>query len=188
MASNTTSKSLSQRSADRQKEIYAMISYANTALDRLPMATNDILDALNYNALAISFSPFEYLFRILKVIGFTEEDFKRIITDILTAVLPALELNVKASILSNIKTIIDCHFDPRIPEKYRKPYSNGYFTPRSTYNLIRHGEIDNRGLFISVDAIDPDCLLTRSPFNDEGRNYYFGQYTGAGKPKLRSTK
>ena len=182
MASNTTSKSSSKKSADRQKEVYAMISYANTALDKLPMVTNDLLDALNTNSLTISFSPFEYLFKILKILGFTEEDFKRIITDILTVVLPALELNVKASILSNIKSIIDCNIDPRIPDKYRKPYSNGYFTPRSTYNLIKHGEIDNRGLFISVDAIDPDCLLTKSPFNDEGRNYYFGQYTGAGKP------
>ena len=182
MASNTTFKTLPQKSADAQKEVYAYISWANTALDKLPVLTNDLLDMLNLDSLAISFSPFEYLFRILSVIGFTEEKFKKLIINILTTTLPALELSVKASLLSNIKTIIDCHFDPLIPEKYRKPYSNGYFTPRSTYNLIKHGEIDNRGLFISVDAIDPDYLLTMSPFSEGGRNYYFGQYTGIGKP------
>ena len=176
MASKATNKKSKKSHEQRQREALGLINAANSALDTFDANAKDVLDILERDSLAISFSPFEYLFKLLKLFGITDEEIKEIIIDILTVLLPTLEVTVKASILKNIKTIVNCNLDPRIPDEYRMAHGDGYFTPRSITNLIRHNQTETKGLFISVDAIDPTYMLGLSPYTDGGKELYFGQY------------
>lgn len=67
--------------------------------------------------------------------------------------LPALEVGVKMLLLSNIKKMVSCAIDPRIPEEWR-----------------------TQGIILNESLIDPRQILNASPFTRCGRYLYFGVY------------
>ena len=169
-------KKIKKSSKDSQREVYALIDSASALLDTLPEFTDGVLDLITKKSFAISFSPLEYLFNLLQIIGVDEETIKGWLVDIFTAALPPIEVAVKAELLKGLKGVLDCHIDPFIPEMYRKPYSDGYFTPRGIKKVFSGDLIDAKGVIVNIDAIDPDLMLTKSPLSEIGRDLYFGQY------------
>jgi hypothetical protein len=170
-------KKVKKSSKDLQREVYALLDSASATLETLPVFTDGTLDHITKKSFAVSFSPLEYLFNILQIIGVDEETIKGWLVDIFTVALPAVEVSVKAELLKSLKGLVDCHLDPFIPEDYRKPYSDGYFTPRGLKRVLIDDEMaGTKGVIINIDAIDPDLMLTKSPLSEEGRDLYFGQY------------
>ena len=169
-------KRISKNAKDKQREVYALLDSASAILETLPDFVDGTLDLITKRSFAVSFSPIEYLFNILQIIGVDEETIKGWLVDIFTVALPAVEVTVKAQLLKNLKGIVDCHIDPFIPEQYRKPYSEGYFTPRGLKRVLVDGKINKRGVIVNINALDPDLMLTKSPLGEEGRKLYFGQY------------
>ena len=168
-------KKIKKSAKDSQREVYALLDSASAVLETLPDFVDGTLDLITKRSFAVSFSPLEYLFSLLQVIGVDEETIKKWLVDIFTVMLPPLETIVKAKLLTNLKGLIDCHFDPFIPEQYRKPYGEGYFTPRGIKNIIA-GNMTDHGLIVNLNALDPDAMLSQSPLGEQGRELYFGQY------------
>lgn len=155
----------------KQRETFSRIDAAMAILEKLPDFVDSTLDSTNANSFLFSESPLGFLFNILHVLGVDEETLREWIVDILVVALPTVEIGIKASLLSNIKSLVSCNADPRIPLRLRKKVSNSVYT-----NILT--DIDNsgniRGLNINVDAIDPQGLLDFSPFTSPGKYYYFG--------------
>lgn len=165
-------KKISLKDRQGQREIIARLDAASSYLDALP---KDIEGYLNLDE-AYFKSALGFLFGLIKKMGVSEGTLKEWIIDILTVVLPTIEGSVKASLLANIKKVVDCRLDPRIPEYIRKPYSDGYFTPKDLSGVLSEGKVSERGLIINIDAIDPNAMLSVSPFVGEGKELYFGQF------------
>lgn len=105
----------------------------------------------------------QLLLELLKLVGVTKEELIEFITKYLTYVMPIMEVGVKTMLLANLKNMISCAYDPRIPESFRK------------YNLRGEDatETNRRGIDIGVESIDFIGMLSKSPFG-EGKDYYFG--------------
>ena len=139
-------------------------------LEKLPDFVDTTLDFLNANSFTFSASPLGFLFNILHALGVDEETLKEWIVEILVYVLPTVEIGIKASLLANIKSLISCNADPRIPLRFRKKVSNSVYT-----NILTDSRFNkDRGIDINIDAIDPQGLLDLSPFTEPGLLYYFG--------------
>lgn len=155
----------------KQRETFSRIDSTMAILEKLPDFTDSTLDYLNANSFTFSTSPLGFIFNILKSLGVDEETLKEWIVEILVYVLPTVETGVKATLLANIKSLISCNADPRIPLRMRKKISNSVYTNILT-DVEQTGPI--RGIDINIDAIDPQGLLDLSPFTDPGKMYYFG--------------
>lgn len=153
----------------KQQEVFSKIDSTMAILEKLPTFVDTALDTLNANSFTFSNSPLGFLFNILKSLGVDEETLKKWIVDILVYVLPTVEIGIKASLLANIKSLISCNSDPRIPLRMRKKISNDVFT-----NILTDNTDNNRGIDINVEAIDPEGILDMSPFTEPGKQYYFG--------------
>jgi hypothetical protein len=149
----------------KQQEIFGKIDSAMATLELLPAFSESILKR------PYSDSPLGLLFNIIKVLGVSEETLKEWIVEILVYVLPTVEIGIKASLLANIKSLISCNADPRIPLRFRKKASRSVYTSILT-NVENAG--NKRGIDINIDAIDPEGLLDLSPFTEPGLTYYFG--------------
>jgi len=153
----------------KQREVFAKIDATMAILEKLPDFVDTGMDFLNANSFNFSASPLGFIFNILKSLGVDEETLKEWIVEILIYVLPSVEIGVKASLLSNIKSLISCNADPRIPLKFRKKVSDSVYT-----NILGNNKFEERGININIDAIDPQGLLDLSPFTEPGLLYYFG--------------
>ena len=60
--------------------------------------------------------------QLLKHLGVGYDDLENWLTRMLILVVPLLEIATKAILLTNLKHMVSCSVDPRIPEKYRKKY------------------------------------------------------------------
>lgn len=154
----------------KQLEVFSKIDTTMAILEKLPSFTDTALSYLNSNSFIYSDSALGFVFNILHSLGVDEEKLKEWIVEILVYVLPTVEVGIKASLLSNIKSIISCNSDPRIPLWLRKRITDSVYT--NTVHLF--DESDKRGLDINVDAIDPEGILDLSPFTQPGMSYYFG--------------
>ena len=74
------------------------------------------------------------------------------IAGIIVGVLPALEISVKMLLLTNIKKMVSCAADPRIPEEWR-----------------------TNGVILNEAQVDPRQILKTSPYSKWGKYLYFGQ-------------
>ena len=155
----------------KQRETFSRIDSTMAILEKLPDFVDSTLDFVNANSFTFSTSPLGFIFNILKSLGVDEETLKEWIVEILVYVLPTVEVGIKASLLANIKSLISCNADPRIPLRFRKKVSNSVYT-----NILTDIEdaTNRRGIDINIDAIDPQGLLDLSPFTDPGKYYYFG--------------
>ena len=158
-----------RKKVEKQQETFATIDASMAILEKMPELIDVGLDFLNADSFTFATNPMEFLFNILKALGVEEDKLKEWLTEILIKALPAVEVGVKAFLLSNIKSIISCNFDPRIPWQLRKKAGD------TVYIDLLRGAYGKRGMDISLSAIDPEGMLDLSPFTEPGQEYYFGQ-------------
>ena len=104
-----------------QEETMASIDTAKALVDKvLTIMEINIVDPSI--ALTFSANPIGFLIQLLKHLGVTREEIELWLTEFLIAFIPFLETAVKAILLTNLKNMISCSVDPRIPEKYRKQH------------------------------------------------------------------
>ena len=167
-------RGVGNRNINSQRNAYSNIDTAMTILEKLPEFT-EYGSSLSYNiSYAFTDSPLLALISLLSKIGVTIKDLKEWITDFLIGALPAIEIGVKASLLSNLKGMVACAADPRIPKWMRKQIGEYYFDSlfhKFDDETYRERE---RGLDIPLNAIDPNRILSKSPYSKEGWQYYYG--------------
>lgn len=139
--------------SEDKREVLASIDAILTMIEKYPSLSADGL------AENITVSPFDFL---LSIIGKKTKDSEMIewLVNILTKSLPTIELGVKGALLANLKRVIDCNCDPRIPEWIRMNPSN----PTDP----------DRGFYINLRGIDYNNILLNSPVSKYGQNKYFG--------------
>lgn len=179
--SNNTAKNKNidgamKKTRDGESLAYANLDTSTAILEKLPSFVDAGMDIVTSNSFTFSESPLELLMKLLNVLGVTDEEIKNFIVNFLVVVLPEVEIGVKAALLSNIKSIVSCSSDPRIPLQLRKSTGEYYGTALKnkfkSYNGVPSME-HQRGILIDCDSIDPEGILSYSPFSEKGKNYYF---------------
>lgn len=145
-----------------QQEATAAIDAAKAMMDKV-FSIMELSIGATSTSVNLTDNPMKYLMKLLRAVGITDEKLKDFFTYILLGALPALEISVKAVLLSNLKNLISCSTDPRIPEQYRKLHVG---------DSSQTGQ--RRGIEIDIQAIDMFQKLSVSPLSDAGRQYYFG--------------
>ena len=146
-----------------QEETMASIDTAKALVDKvLTIMEINIVDPSI--ALTFSANPIGFLIQLLKHLGVTREEIELWLTEFLIAIIPILETAVKAILLTNLKNMISCSVDPRIPEKYRKQHK-----AITNYNTSQEYGID-----INIESIDFMDKLSINPLGEFGSNWYFG--------------
>ena len=124
-----------------------------------------ILDLIQSNkSYPLDQNAMSFLMKILKSLGVSFDVIEEWLTNFLVYVIPTLELSTKAYLLSNLKNMVGCSTDPRIPEKYRKKHKSQDDTESS----------QERGIDIDIESIDYLDKLSISPLSDNGKGLYFG--------------
>lgn len=124
-----------------------------------------ILDLIQSNkSYPLDLNAMSFLMDILKSLGVSFDVIEEWLTNFLVYVIPTLELSTKAYLLSNLKNMVGCSTDPRIPEKYRKKHKSQDDTESS----------QERGIYIDIESIDYLDKLSISPLSDNGKGLYFG--------------
>lgn len=147
-----------------QSETVATIDTAKAMIDKV-LTIMDIMVNMPSISTNLSTNPTAFLIQLLEHAGVTYEDLKLWLTDFLIYVTPAMEIGVKTVLLTNLKNMVSCSVDPRIPEKYRKRHKAP--ADRNTPNEY--------GIDINVESIDYLDKMSVSPLSDFGRQMYFGQ-------------
>lgn len=148
-----------------QSETMATVDTAKAMIDKV-LTIMEIMVTMPSLSTTISANPIGFLLQLLEHAGVTYEDLKLWITDFLIYVVPAMEIGVKTVLLTNLKNMVSCSVDPRIPEKYRKQHKG--INERNTPNEY--------GIDINVESIDYLDKMSVSPLSDYGRDMYFGLY------------
>lgn len=146
-----------------QEEAMASIDTAKALVDKV-LTIMEIITVDPSIALTFSANPIGFLIQLLKHLGVTREEIELWLTDFLICVVPILETAVKAILLTNLKNMISCSVDPRIPEKYRKQHK-----AITNYNTSQEYGID-----INIESIDFMDKLSINPLGEFGSNWYFG--------------
>ena len=142
-----------------QQETIANINTAKAMVDKVLA----MLELIKYPpGYGVTLNPIGYLLEILSKIGVTEERLRLWLTNFLVYILPSLEVSVKAILLTNLKEMVSCSIDPRIPDKYRKQHKE----------IINYTTSQEHGIDISLESIDFYGKLTYNPFIYSG--LYFG--------------
>jgi hypothetical protein len=151
-----------------QEEAMASIDTAKAMVDKV-VAIMTIM--LSSPSLSLNFAtnPIGFLLQILKHLGITYEEIRLWLTKFLIYVVPLMEISVKAILLTNLKNMISCSVDPRIPEKYRKRHK-GYSSTDYSQTSQEYG-ID-----INIESIDFLDKLSVNPLSDYGSEMYFGLF------------
>ena len=146
-----------------QEEAMASIDTAKALVDKV-LTIMEIMVVDPSVALTFSSNPIGYLIQLLKHLGVTREEIELWLTNFLVYIIPVLEISVKAILLTNLKNMISCSVDPRIPEKYRKQHK-----AITNYNTSQEYGID-----INIESIDFMDKLSINPLGKFGSNWYFG--------------
>lgn len=146
-----------------QEEAMASIDTAKALVDKV-LTIMEIIIVDPSIALTFSANPIGFLIQLLKHLGVTREEIELWLTNFLIYIIPVLEIAVKAILLTNLKNMISCSVDPRIPEKYRKQHK-----AITNYNTSQEYGID-----INIESIDFMDKLSINPLGEFGSNWYFG--------------
>lgn len=146
-----------------QEEAMASIDTAKALVDKV-LTIMEIIIVDPSIALTFSANPIGFLIQLLKHLGVTREEIELWLTNFLIYIIPILEISVKAILLTNLKNMISCSVDPRIPEKYRKQHKS-----ITNYNTSQEYGID-----INIESIDFMDKLSINPLGKFGSNWYFG--------------
>ena len=147
----------------QQRDAMASIDTAKAMIDKV-LVILQIMESSPSKSLTFATNPIGFLLQLLEHLGVTYEELRLWLTNFLIYVLPALEISTKAILLTNLKHMISCSVDPRIPDKYRKRHKVPTFTESS----------QEYGIDINVESIDYLNKLAISPLSDEGAEMYFG--------------
>ena len=146
-----------------QDEAIALVDTAKAMMDKV-LTIMELSIELPNVSVNYSINPMEYLLKLLRAVGVTDEQLKERLIRILLVTLPVLEIAIKAILLTNLKNLISCSVDPRIPEQYRKRHVDS----------SDPGTGQRRGIQIDISSIDMFNKLSVCPLDDNGREYYFG--------------
>lgn len=146
-----------------QEEAMASIDTAKALIDKV-LTIMEIIIVDPSIALTFSANPIGFLIQLLKHLGVTREEIELWLTNFLIYIIPILEISVKAILLTNLKNMISCSVDPRIPEKYRKRHK-----APTDYNTSQEYGID-----INIESIDFMDKLSINPLGEFGSDWYFG--------------
>ena len=146
---------------DSQIEAMASIDTAKAMVDKV-LTIMGILTATPSLSLNFATNPIGFLLQLLKHVGVTYEELRDWLANFLVLVIPVMEVSVKAVLLTNLKNMVSCSIDPRIPDKYRKRCGDvGKY-------------IEDYGFDINLESIDFFDKLSENPLSDYGKEVYFG--------------
>lgn len=148
---------------EQQLETMASLDTAKAMMDKV-LVILQLVEESPSLSLTFATNPIGFLLQLLEHVGVTYEELRLWLTNFLIYVLPALEISVKAILLTNLKKMVSCSIDPRIPDKYRKRHKKP-----SEFNTSQEYGID-----INIESIDYLNKLAISPLSDEGSEMYFG--------------
>lgn len=146
----------------QQQDAMASIDTAKAMLDKV-LTILGVIENSPSLTLTFATNPIGFLLQMLEHLGVTYEELRLWLTNFLIYVLPALEIAVKAILLTNLKKMVSCSIDPRIPDKYRKLHKTGEYNSSQEY-----------GIDIDIESIDFLNKLATSPLSEEGSEMYFG--------------
>lgn len=147
----------------QQQEAMASIDTAKALVDKV-LVILGMVDESPSLSLTFATNPIGFLLQLLEHLGVTYEELRLWLTNFLIYVVPALEISTKAILLTNLKKMVSCSVDPRIPDKYRKRHK-----APTDFNTSQEYGID-----INLESIDYLNKLAISPLSDEGSEMYFG--------------
>lgn len=132
------------------QDVLGKVDGVLTAIEKYP--NGKCLDA------TLTVNPFELLLLLLEQFGVTTEDLIEWLTNnVIKYGLPVIELGVKGILLSNLKEMIDCNIDPRIPA------------------YAREGDyVENSGMTFALSAIDCKGKLSTNPLSVPSNPLFFG--------------
>lgn len=146
-----------------QQEAVGKIDSAKATVDKV-LGILELVEISRTIPIVYAKNPIAFLLKILERFDVSYEELRLWISNFLIYVLPALEISTKAVLLTNLKKMVSCSIDPRIPEKYRKQHNTpDNFNTRQEY-----------GIDINVESIDYLNKLAISPLSKEGSELYFG--------------
>jgi len=145
-----------------QEDAIASIDAAK-GIDKI-LAVTEVLSSTIAIAKNYTSNPIKFLTLILRHLDIPREEIELWLSKFLCLTIPALEMSVKTILLTNLKNMVSCSVDPRIPQKYRKRH----IAPTNYETLQEYG-ID-----ISIESIDIMDKLSINPLSDYGSNWYFG--------------
>lgn len=148
---------------ESQNETLALVDTAKAMVDKV-MSIFQLIMISPSLSLTFATNPIGFLLQLLKHLGITYEELRLWLTNFLIYVIPALEISVKAILLTNLKHMVSCSVDPRIPEKYRKKHKSASNTNTS----------QEYGIDINIESIDFLNKLKINPLSKAGSEYYFG--------------
>lgn len=146
-----------------QEDAMASIDTAKALIDKV-ITIMGIMESSPSLSLSFATNPIGFLLQLLKHLGIGYEDIRLWLVKFLIYVVPVLEISVKAILLTNLKKMVSCSVDPRIPDKFRKRHKE----PNNTNTPNEYG-ID-----ISIESIDLLDKLSVNPLSDAGSEMYFG--------------
>lgn len=149
-----------------QEEAMASIDTAKAMIDKV-MSIMEIVLVSPSLSLSFATNPIGFLLQILKHLGITYEEIRLWLVKFLIYIVPLLEISVKAVLLTNLKNMISCSVDPRIPDKYRKRHKE--HTSTTGYETSQEYGID-----INIESIDFLDKLSVNPLSEFGSEMYFG--------------
>ena len=176
--------------SDAQKTAMGYLGTIQAAIGKVdPLMKNTVVDfwgfgssdAQNFKSNTANFTnggtPFGFLVNIFQMLG-SYDSMIEWLTNFLVKSLPALEITIKGVILSNLRNLLTCNIDPRLPDIYRKDEIASL--SQSAYG---------NGIFVNIDSIDFSHMLDMSPLTEDGCVYYFGTYTETeGEPVKKDWK
>ena len=146
---------------DKQQEAMASIDTAKAMVDKVLTIMGIMLESPKLS-LTFATNPIGFILQLLKHLGVTYEELRDYLANFLIYILPVLEIAVKAILLTNLKNMVSCSVDPRIPEKYRKRLK------------CESAMVEGYGIDISVESIDFLDKLSENPLSIFGKDMYFG--------------
>lgn len=146
---------------NKQQEAMATIDTAKAMVDKV-LTIMGILTESPSVSLTFATNPIGFILQLLKHLGVTYEELRDYIANFLIYILPALEIGIKAILLTNLKNMISCSVDPRIPEKYRERLGCDV------------SMISGYGIDISIESIDFLDKLSENPLSEYSDGMYFG--------------
>ena len=139
---------------EEKREVLAYIDAIHTMIEKFP--TLNLSGLLENIGIGISLNPWDFLLDIISKYA-SDEEMMDWLVNVMTELLPVIELGIKGVLLTNLKSLIDCNLDPRIPYWVRKDRTNG-----------------GNGFVFNLSSIDYTNMLSYSPLSENGQHKYFG--------------
>lgn len=150
--------------ANMKKEQVEFLAVLDSILMALKTSKDINIEELLGN-INVSANPFDFLIKIItKFVGYDE--MVQWLVNVLTYSLPVIEVGVKGVLLANLKNMLSCTLDPKIPEHFRKEN-----------DLFGFNNKTERGIPFNVANIDYKGIFQYHPQSEVGQTYYFGTQT-----------